>query len=129
MKLQTALDNYYFYSGKVSDIARQLAFAAIAVIWLFKSGDGRSISIPKELLYPLKLVVVSLAVDLLQYVFGTIAWGGFHRYKESTIVPDSDDFKAPRIINWPTLFCFWLKIIVLFYAYWKLFSYLRFAIS
>ena len=129
MKLQNALDNYYFHTGKVSDIVRQLAFAAIAVIWLFKAGDGRSISLPNELLQPLKLVVVCLALDLLQYVFGTIVWGIFHRMKERSGTSDSSDFKAPRSINWPALACFWSKTGVLSYAYWELFSYLRCVIS
>lgn len=125
MKLQNVLDNYYFHSGKVSDIARQLAFAAIAVIWLFKAGNGTSISLPKELLQPLRLVVVFLALDLLQYIFATVVWGIFHRIKEREGTSNSSEFKAPRSINWLALACFWSKIVVLAYAYWELFSYVR----
>lgn len=129
MKLQNALENYYFHTGKVSDIARQLAFAAIAVIWLFKAGDGTSISLPKELLQPLKLVVICLALDLLQYIFGTVVWGIFHRWKERAGTSESSEFKAPSSINWPALICFWSKTVVLAYAYWELFSYVGFIIN
>lgn len=37
MKLKDAREHYYFYSGKTSDLVRQLGLAGIAVIWLFKS--------------------------------------------------------------------------------------------
>ena len=125
MKLQDALQNYYFHTGQVSDIARQLAFAAIAVIWLFKAGAGASISLPKELLEPLKLVVVCLTLDLLQYILATIVWGIFHRLKERAGTSDSSEFKAPSVINRPALACFWAKTAVLVYAYWELYSYVR----
>jgi len=36
MKLKDAREIYYFYSGKTSDLVRQLGLAGIAVIWLFK---------------------------------------------------------------------------------------------
>jgi len=36
MNLQDYRDDFYTYSGKASDISRQLAFAGIAIIWIFK---------------------------------------------------------------------------------------------
>jgi hypothetical protein len=36
MKLQDYRNDFYLFSGKASDISRQLAFAAIAIIWIFK---------------------------------------------------------------------------------------------
>jgi hypothetical protein len=39
MKLQKARDTYYEYSGKLSDITRQLSFAGIAIVWIFRAGD------------------------------------------------------------------------------------------
>lgn len=129
MNLQNARDNYYFHTGKVSDIARQLAFAAIAVIWIFNAGNGTSIALPKELLQPLKLIVACLALDLFQYIFSAIIWGFFHRMKERAGISDSMEFKAHPAINWPALVFFWSKPVVLACAYWEIFSYVQFKIS
>lgn len=129
MKLQDAREHYYFQTGKVSEITRQLAFAAIAVIWLFKIGEGTAVSLPNEPLLSLKLVVVCLALDLLQYIFGSICWGAFQRLKERAGTSEASDFTAPSAINWAAITCFWSKTVVLVYAYWVLFAYLQCIIS
>lgn len=129
MILKDAREHYYFYTGKVSDIVRQLALGAIAIVWLFRSGEATSFSIPGELLFPLKLVVAGLALDLIQYASGAAFWGVFQWHKESAGMSESDDFKAPRWINWSALICFWLKVVVIAYAYWLLFLYLARIIS
>jgi hypothetical protein len=65
--------DFYEFSGKASDITRQLAFAAIEVIWLFKADapTGR-ITIPPDLIWPDILIVAALAADLLQYVAASL---------------------------------------------------------
>ena len=53
---------------RASDVARQLAFAAIAVIWLFKKDTPQGqLSIPHDLIFPGFLVLAALAADFLQY--------------------------------------------------------------
>lgn len=37
MKLQDVRSTYYELSGKTSDLVRQLGFAGIALIWLFRT--------------------------------------------------------------------------------------------
>ena len=57
---------FYEFSGKVSDITRQLAFAAIAVIWLFKKDTpGGHLTIAPDLAFAGVLVIAALAADLL----------------------------------------------------------------
>lgn len=63
MKLKDALENYYFHSGKTSDLVRQLALAGIAVIWLFKYEVTGVPKVPAQLLLPLGLIVCGLALD------------------------------------------------------------------
>ena len=52
--------------------------------------------------------------DLLQYIYGSIAWARFHRYKELNLrrdgLPNTTEFLAPRWINWPTNVFFYSKI-------------------
>ena len=80
MKLKDARDNYYFYSGKTSDIIRQMALAGIAVTWIFKRDVNGMPAIPVDLLRPTFLIVLTLAFDFAQYISGTIAWGTYNRH-------------------------------------------------
>ncbi len=122
MTLKEARETYYSYSGKLSEITRQLSFAGIAVIWIFRVGDKPATGFvwDKTLLLPLVLFVAALGCDLLQYLYASFAWGVFHRCKEKQFremrAKDGerveDDFKAHRAINWPTLFFFWSKAFI-----------------
>jgi len=124
MKLKDALDNYYTYSGKASDIIRQLGLGAIAIIWIFRKTDQDAITIPTQLVLPLKLVVAGLAFDLLQYAIAAILWSFFHWRKERSGTQATDEFTAPQQINWPAIFFFYAKVLLIIAAYWYLFRYL-----
>jgi hypothetical protein len=67
--------DYEYYTSKASEIGRSLALGGIAVIWIFKttSTDG-SLTIPSLLIAPLIWLVISLSLDLLQYVIGGLIW-------------------------------------------------------
>jgi len=118
MKLKDALDNYYTYSGKASDVTRQLAFGAIAVVWIFKTERDGALRLPAALLWPAVCTVLALFFDSLQYLYATAAWGIFHRAQEQKLKRDpAKEFAAPRQINWPTLVCFWLKVPLVGAAY------------
>jgi hypothetical protein len=117
MKVEDARTAYYEASKQTSDLVRQLGFAAIAIIWLFRSVSGDKQSIPQELLVPTALVVSALALDLLQYTVKTISWGIFSWQKERRGVSVSEDFLAPRPINWFPLVAFVLKVLAVIAAY------------
>lgn len=113
MKLAELRKTYYEFSGKLSDIVRQLNFAGIAVVWIFKVGQGNGgIPFAPCLLWSMGLFVVSLGLDLLHYIYATLAWGLFHRLKEKQHLLEDHDFGAPCQINWPTIVFFWTKIAV-----------------
>lgn len=117
MKLKDARELYYFYSGKTSDLVRQLGLAGIAVIWIFKYDVQGVPKIPQALLPPLILIVLGLALDLLQYAVATSIWGIFQRRKEVSGVADDADFLAPKQFNWPTIGLFVLKAASIIAAY------------
>jgi hypothetical protein len=75
---------YYYFSGKASELCRNLAFAGIAIIWIFKV-DKTGMSIDKKLILPLISFVATLAFDLFQYLWGTIIWGFFVRKQEKNL--------------------------------------------
>ncbi len=110
MKLSDARESYYIYSGKTSDIARQLALGGIALVWLFSDTKGESVMVPRPLLWAGLLIVTALALDLLQYVSATAVWGIYQRHKEKRGTDEEKDFKAPRQLNWPTIVFFVAKV-------------------
>lgn len=117
MKLKDARENYYYYSQKTSEIVRQLGFAGIALVWVFKNDvEGRQ-TVPSELLPAALLIVIGLGVDLLQYVAGSLIWGIYNGLKERAETKEGTEFLAPRPINWPTLVLFWVKTIMMIFAY------------
>lgn len=67
-------DQLDFFSGKASDNVRQLAFAGIAVIWLFKQDVSGQPHVPASYKWPAILLVLTLLFDFLQYGVATGAW-------------------------------------------------------
>lgn len=116
--------DYYEFSSKASGVARNLAFAGIAVVWIFRHGDGINSKIPQPLLFPVALFALTLALDLIHYVAGTITWGIFCRIKEKSGTLEDEELKAPMWLNWGTLLMFWSKIVVVMFAYILLIHFL-----
>ena len=119
MKLSDLRSDYYELSGKASDVARGLAFAGIAVIWIFKTGSDVAPRLRPELLPPIGLLSLGLAMDLLQYAYAAAAMAIYARRKEKQLVrlTEDPDFDLPRQLNWPTLTFFWGKLLCIGAAY------------
>ncbi len=124
MKLKDVREAYQFYTGKASDIVRQLSFAGLATIWLFKEGVGQRQHVPHELFMPGALIVSALAADFLHYLVGSAVWGSYNRHKERSGTAVTDEFEAPPALNWPTMVLFWLKVAFLLLSYGLLLSFL-----
>jgi len=118
-KLSEYREDFYEFSGKTSDIARKLAFAGIALIWIFKNEAKPTHMIPRELILPSALLALTLAFDLLQYVAATCIWGVFQWYHERRIGDTTKDpeLDAPSFLKWPQFVFFVLKICAVFLAY------------
>lgn len=129
MNLKDARENYYIHSGKTSDITRQLGLGAIGIIWLFHSSTADNLAIPALLLFPLQLVVAGLACDLLQYSTAAVIWSFYHRLKERAGTSEVEAFKAPAQLNWPAIFFFYAKVLLIVVAYWYIFNYLSGSIA
>jgi hypothetical protein len=117
MKLEDALENYQYYSGKASDLCRQLAFAGIALVWIFKTGESIHASVPKELRPATLFMVITLSLDFLQYVVGSATWGIYNRQKERAGIKNDQEFRAPPWINYATLALYWTKLGILACGY------------
>jgi hypothetical protein len=117
MKLEDCRKAYYEYSGKASDICRNLGFAGLALIWAFRITAGEKPVIPCVLRWAGILLVSGLALDFLQYISSTLIWGIYHRYKEKNGISEQKEFLAPRWINYPSIICFVIKQVSIFIAY------------
>ena len=116
MKLADLREAYKDYSRRAGDIVRQLAFAGIAVVWLFRVEDSGQPHLDPDFVGVAFLLVLTLTFDLFQYAFGTLILGSIARWKENRVEEDAT-FKIPRQANWPALSCLWLKIITGMVAY------------
>lgn len=81
-------ERFSSHSVQASAIVRHLGFVGVALVWLFGSGGANPGLEPEAVLarihtspalaLALALVVAALFLDLLQYAWGSAAWGSFH---------------------------------------------------
>jgi hypothetical protein len=125
-KIEDYREDFYAFTGKASEVNRQLALAGIAVIWIFKNPENSLKLLPQELYKPLLFLIISLTIDLLQYVLGAIIWGIFFEIKEHQVnknIINNDNINAPNLLSWIITLLFFLKIIAMIIAYIGLLSF------
>lgn len=115
MKLQDILDQYHQDSSQASDIARNLNYALLGVVWILsKENIGNLI----DYKYPLILIVISLASDFLQYFLrGLLVKCHFDKQEKKATDGDgniNEEFDAdpyPRYIKIVAQLFYYLKLI------------------
>ncbi len=117
MKLNDAKAAYEALSGKASDIVRQLSFAGIALIWLFHTDSKEGTALDQGLLRAAWFIFLTLLLDFLQYLVGTVIWFLYFRHKEKSGTSEDAEFLAPARINWPMWVFFFLKSAATLTAY------------
>jgi hypothetical protein len=115
---------FYEVSGKASDVCRQLAFAAIAIIWLFKRDTGSGLAIPSELIFPGVLVVAALGLDLLQYCWSAVTWYFFYRSLEERGVAETEEVRHSVWLERPISLIFWIKVALVIATYCFILAFL-----
>jgi hypothetical protein len=130
MKVSEIRDEYYAATGTVSDLVRQLSFAGIAIIWIFKVGKDQSggIAFSPAMLIPLAIFVAALGADLLQYIYKSAVWGCLNTYHWRQEQKADADVKISGKWNWPAIVLFWAKAILCIWGYGVLFKQLYGAI-
>jgi hypothetical protein len=124
MKLNEYLKAFYEFSAKASDVTRNLGFAGIAVIWVFKTGDATQPNVPKDLVLPGFLIVLGLSCDLLQYISASAIWSLYYSKKRREGLRADDEVQAPGWLNKPIYFFFCAKILLVAAGYVSLLRYL-----
>jgi hypothetical protein len=127
MKLQECRDAEVNYSKRASDIARNLGFAGLAIVWIFKQDVAGRLVVPIGLVWATVLIVIALGIDFAQYVFGALYWGRFVRQKEAELVINPgqrDEFTNPLWYHKVVDTLFYTKLGFIAAAYVALLLYL-----
>jgi hypothetical protein len=128
--LKEWLSDFNNATSKISELVRNFAFAAIGIIWIFKSVDLTKNIIPTDLIIPLKFVIIGLSLDLFQYIWQAINVYIFYSINEYRydrgILNDNDisDVKFPMYIEIFSWLFFITKIIFIVLAYFNIYSFL-----
>jgi hypothetical protein len=97
-------------TGKAGEVARNAAFAGIAVIWLI-TGEGHG-AITGALLFALVFLSAALVVDFAQYVYCSFIWSKFYRETYAIYGTDDELVDIPENLTAKAYGFFWLKIII-----------------
>ena len=74
--------------------------------------------LPSKLVLPTLFLVMSLSLDLLQYVVSAGSWGSYGRILEvKQERGETNPRLAPSWFNWPAMVFFWAKLAALAVAY------------
>ena len=130
IKLEEAKQAFYDASATLSENVRKLAFAGIAIIWIFRVGNtAANIAFPRPLLWPLIAFIAALILDVAQYLYKSTTWWLYYAWKHKQGVHDDGEVDPPGIINFFTGIFFYLKVACVAYAYYELFSFVAYAIA
>ncbi len=125
MKLEQFKKEAHEFQGLTSGLVRQLAFAGIALIWIFKLDKPKDHLIPNECYLPLLFFVLTLIFDFLQYFVPSIIWMRFFKYYEKINNGNVEvDLKTKNIYTYPGYFFYYTKIISLGIGFYLVMSFL-----
>jgi hypothetical protein len=124
MKLKEIREACEELSGTASTLNRQLALAGTGMIWIFRVSTGEQTSVPGGLLLPSILLVLSLGIDLVQYLAQSAIWYVYYLYQRKKRVKEDGEVNEPEYLNYFTWGLFFAKITVMVIAYATLLKYL-----
>ncbi len=125
MILSEIRKDYEELSGILSKLNRQLAFAGIAIVWLFRTTDKTgTTSIEPSMLTPIMCFVISFAFDLLQYFWQSLSWYIYYWWKRHKGKNEDDNMNEPEWPNVIAWIMFSIKVVALIIAYISLGIYL-----
>lgn len=112
------------FTKSASDLGRTLCLSGLAVVWIFRSPSAYGSAIPPWLMWCSLLIVVSLALDLAQYLVGAYRVGRFGRTMEKEGKGDNDTVEYPMDHPKPINRLWAAKIIFVSVAWLGLIAYI-----
>jgi hypothetical protein len=113
-------------TGKLSDVARQAAYAGLAVIWIFKAGDATPFHLDRSLIAAGVLLALALSLDLAQYACNAaLRWfNARNEEKLRGVDYKGKDITLPKRLNRIPYALFVLKVTLVAAGYVVLLVYL-----
>ena len=109
MKHSEIIKRSHEFTGKASEISRQMVLAGVGIIWLFK--DPNSNTLDNCTIWPLLFLGGAVVIDLAQYVIGGVVWKRFYDKIDKTIRPEDDpEVAAPASLSTPLYVLFFIKL-------------------
>lgn len=127
--LKEWLQDFYDDTSKISDIVRNLGFAAIGIIWIFKNKDLTQNILPSSLVPALGFAISGLVIEFFQYLWRAISNYCIYRkneiqYNKGKLNDDQiSDITAPVFIEVITWLLFIAKIVLIAIAYIKIYQF------
>lgn len=114
------------YTGKLSEVTRQAAYAGLALIWIFKTGTETTYHLDRSLILAGALLALALACDVAQYAVAVLFRWRHARAEERVrgVDYDRDDLTLPVNINRGPYAFFALKVALVAAGYAILIYYL-----
>jgi hypothetical protein len=126
MKLQEAKEAFYDSTEKLSENIRKLVLAGVAIIWIFKVADKTAAGIifSPALLPPLAAFVLSLVLDIGQYLYQGTAWWLYYRRMHKKGIGDDDEISPSGSLNLITFVLFYMKVFCCAFGFYRLLGYI-----
>lgn len=103
------------FSKQASDVARQLSFSGLALVWLLKSGKDSGLDgVPMGVRPAITWFCVALSADFLQYAWQATGWWVLSLKGK----PSSGSW-----VKRPGYIAFFIKLVGVFLGYWTLLWY------
>src|SRR5438128_58044 len=130
--LKEWLSEFYEDTGTVSNLVRNIAFAGIGLIWIFKNSEYsvNSSMLPSQLHKPLFYIIVGLTADLFQYLWRALNIFVHYKIKDVKYIrgqlndADLEDVTMPEYISIGTWFFFISKVVLIVIAYAYIYQYI-----
>lgn len=129
--LKSYREDFESITKNLSDIFRNLSFAGIGIIWIFKNNSLNNKIIPESLYLPLVLLIVALAFDFTQYLWKGINYYIFYKRREYLYSKDRlpkekvEDAEIRNFVSIGTWIFFVLKIGFMIAAFVKIFCFIE----
>lgn len=129
--LKSYREDFESITKNLSDIFRNLSFAGIGIIWIFKNNSLNSKIIPDALYSPLVLLIIALALDFMQYLWKGINYYAFYKRneilydKKKLTEKDIEDVQIWNYVSIGTWTFFGLKIGFMIAAFINIFCFIQ----
>jgi len=130
MKISNYIKKYEDLTSLASNASRSLAFAGIAIVWIFNITAESHTQLPRDLFLPLLCFAITLGFDLFHYAFGGVAYYIFYiRMKNKNINESDKEVKYRKRINFVSWILYGIKIISVLLGYIYLIGFLVYEIK